>query len=296
MFIQKLNKISFVFFIVLFSTLLISQPLKATPCAAGTFSDDGEEPCAPCEPGTFQADEGAMSCSECPPGRYQDEAGQIECNLCDPGTYQDLPGAIECSDCEAGTFQSNEGSSTCANCAEGSYSDTGSAECASECGDEITFSDEECDDGNSETLDGCAIDCTYETNTELEDANSSINFSTLATNEPLAITSPHFASLSNCSCTWSINPSSAGSLSGGISCRQFLTPSTLGEANLAVAEDCSSTSLTTFNQTLVITSEGTAPSGSCRFSLTSMTSEKTVLLTLLFFISVVAVRLRVKIN
>lgn len=292
MFIQKLNK---TFLFLTLGIFLVSFSGHTTPCEPGTFStSDGEAPCEPCDAGTFQSDFGASTCFDCPPGRYQDQTGQTECVSCEPGTYQDIGGQIECNDCEAGTFQSSAGSSTCLNCAEGSYSDTGSAECASECGDDIIFSDEECDDGNVETLDGCSADCTYETNAELEDANSSIHFSTLATNEPLAIKSPHFASSSNCTCTWSVNPSSVGSLSGGSSCRQFLTPSTLGEANLAVAEDCSSTSLTTFNQTLIVTSEGTAPSGSCRFSLMSVSGEKTALLAILFFLSLTALRLRFK--
>ncbi|XP_071100584.1 sushi, von Willebrand factor type A, EGF and pentraxin domain-containing protein 1-like [Haliotis cracherodii] len=51
-------------------------------CQAGTFSDDGVEPCMPCEEGHFQQARGGKSCRQCPGGKstlFQGSKNESDC-------------------------------------------------------------------------------------------------------------------------------------------------------------------------------------------------------------------------
>ncbi|MCH7595912.1 MAG: hypothetical protein IID35_05060 [Planctomycetes bacterium] len=90
--------------------------LTSPPCPPGTFSEDGEEPCTACSPGTFQPSDGQVTCIPCLPGTVQPNNGQTACTACDPGTFAAQPGSTTCSPCAVGTYQPLSGADQCFSC------------------------------------------------------------------------------------------------------------------------------------------------------------------------------------
>ncbi len=279
------------------------------PCPVGRFSMTGQDEgdpdhCTPCEPGTFTQFTGSTSCTDCPAGFFQpstegmdctpcnygtaqSEMGQIACDACPAGTYQDQLGQEECLPCEAGKFNATEGEAfcdiceadtfsvsgqtVCEACETGTYAEAGSETCASLCGDGILFTDESCDDGNLSLRDGCDAGCLYETYSDLEDANTGIDFASLRAGQRIFLSSPTpgesglflLPSLVSvdCDCVWSLNPESVGDLSNATACSAVLNLTGAGQANLSLAQTCPGDEATTYNQTLIVGAASATPAG-----------------------------------
>jgi len=89
------------------------------PCAAGSSSVNGIEPCTPCEAGTFAPNPGAFTCVPCAIGQAAPSTGSTSCAACDPGTYADQPGTIACLPCAPGTAVEFAGAPSCLACPPG---------------------------------------------------------------------------------------------------------------------------------------------------------------------------------
>ncbi len=104
--------------------------LGPAPCAAGSASSTGLEPCDPCDAGFFASNAGSQVCVPCPVGRFADSAGSESCAPCDPGTFTPVAGSAACTLCPAGRFQDQTGGAECLDCPEDTFADTtGSAFC-----------------------------------------------------------------------------------------------------------------------------------------------------------------------
>ncbi len=236
-------------------------------CAAGTFiNSEGSTSCIPCDIGTF-SDEAASSCTDCAVGTFADVPNSSSCTDCEAGTFQDTTAASSCIACDANTF-SPAASSSCEACATGSYSDAGSSACASLCGDEITFTDEDCDDGSTDDLDGCDSTCQYENYTDLASTNSDVDFFNLQVNKNILVEAPLSAQeLTNCTCAWAVSPTSTAHLTGSDECSLEMKMQSLGQANLSLEVTCTDSGLTSYNQTLLITLPAASNSqGSCQLN------------------------------
>lgn len=129
-------------------------------CDPGYFSDaEGSEICEACPPGSHASSTESESCDLCPEGRYNDLSAQADCMKCDPGSFTDATGQEACQLCPAGSFAQNEGSNQCTPCQDGYTSEPGSPSCSPACGDGKILGDEDCDDGNAQSGDGCNADC-----------------------------------------------------------------------------------------------------------------------------------------
>lgn len=75
--------------------LLAPTNAFAAPCAPGSFSDDGQDPCSPCDAGTYAASAGATSCRDC--ARHTISGpGASACVACGPDAYQPAAGSSTC--------------------------------------------------------------------------------------------------------------------------------------------------------------------------------------------------------
>jgi len=104
--------------------------LGPAPCAAGSASSTGLEPCDPCVAGFFASHTGSQVCAPCPVGRFTDSAGSASCAPCDVGTFAPAEGSAACTLCPVGRFQDQTGGAECLDCPEDTFADTtGSASC-----------------------------------------------------------------------------------------------------------------------------------------------------------------------
>ncbi len=83
------------------------------PCAAGSYSATGYEPCTPADAGYFVNQTGATAETPCAVGYYQSATGQTSCLAAPAGKYVDTIGAVSAISCAVGTYQPNSGSSSC---------------------------------------------------------------------------------------------------------------------------------------------------------------------------------------
>ena len=71
---------------------------QCTACPAGTYSQQGDIACSPCEPGTYAPNEGMPACLPCPSGTFNSWYGYTYCNECPDGWYTNkATGATECT-------------------------------------------------------------------------------------------------------------------------------------------------------------------------------------------------------
>jgi hypothetical protein len=68
------------------------------PCAAGSYSATGNEPCTPCGPGTYQPATGQNSCLNCGPGTFELDSGSQVCDPCPGGEATPCNDNGVCSD------------------------------------------------------------------------------------------------------------------------------------------------------------------------------------------------------
>lgn len=64
------------------------------PCTLGTASPTGNQPCTPCEPGTFAPGFGATECQPCPPDSFIEGPGAFQCT----SRIVPWPGSAPCDD------------------------------------------------------------------------------------------------------------------------------------------------------------------------------------------------------
>lgn len=100
------------------SPLSVLEPTPATaaeawPCAEGTYSTTGFEPCVDAPAGTFVDQPGQTAPTPCPPGTFQQFTASVACEAAAPGHFVDTPGATDQQECPAGTFTDVEGRSAC---------------------------------------------------------------------------------------------------------------------------------------------------------------------------------------
>jgi hypothetical protein len=84
-------------FLLVLATLVALAPMSAlaAPCEPGSFSVDGQDPCAPCPAGTYSDAAGATACAECSPHTIS-PAGASTCFECGSGYYQPEAGSTSC--------------------------------------------------------------------------------------------------------------------------------------------------------------------------------------------------------
>ena len=107
--------------------------LASTPCAPGSFSSTGNQPCTPAPPGSFVAVTGAISATPCALGTFQPSSGQISCLNAPPGSFVAVTGATSATPCALGTYQPNAGQESCLPAPIGSYVSTTGATSATAC-------------------------------------------------------------------------------------------------------------------------------------------------------------------
>jgi hypothetical protein len=73
-----------------------------SPCEAGSYSANGQEPCSPCPQGYAQPSTGATACTPCAPGTFASTMGQTICSSCGPGTFELDSGSAVCDACPGG--------------------------------------------------------------------------------------------------------------------------------------------------------------------------------------------------
>ena len=111
----------------------INLTVVIPPCAVGTFSLSGNQPCDPAPLGRFVSTTGATIAMPCPPGTYQNLTGQSACIPASAGYFVDMSGAVSQQACPTG-FTSDAQAIACfpipaVPCALGSYSTTGNTPC-----------------------------------------------------------------------------------------------------------------------------------------------------------------------
>ena len=84
-----------------------------TPCAAGSYSTTGFEPCTPAPAGSYAAGPGNTSASLCPAGTYQPNSGQTSCLPASPGNFVAGTGQTAQMSCPMGRYQPNSGQISC---------------------------------------------------------------------------------------------------------------------------------------------------------------------------------------
>ena len=127
-----------------------------TACPAGRISAADGKTCTPCVAGTYQNE---SSCSACAGGTYSD-VGQTSCSAtCPAGHFinEAQPGA--CIPCEAGAYTNADNRKSCLACPPGYTSEAGATTCHTLCGDATVVGNEVCDDGNTDSGDGCNSTC-----------------------------------------------------------------------------------------------------------------------------------------
>lgn len=90
--------------------------LVITPCAPGSYSSTGNQPCTPAPPGSFVASPGATSATPCRAGTFQPSAGQPSCLLAPVGSYVSTIGAASATACPTGTTTTTPGATSIADC------------------------------------------------------------------------------------------------------------------------------------------------------------------------------------
>jgi hypothetical protein len=103
------------FAVTLLLALSPGNALASTPCGTGSWSFDGNEPCAPADQGYYVAGTGATSETACDAGTYDpigDSASVADCLLDTPGTYS-LAGAAIATPCAPGTYGDTTGLAAC---------------------------------------------------------------------------------------------------------------------------------------------------------------------------------------
>lgn len=95
---------------------IVNDDTGAVPCAPGTYSEDGVEPCVPAPAGFFVDTAGALSATPCALGTYQPAAGQPSCLLAPLGSYVDVTGSASAIDCPDGTTTLVTGSVSADDC------------------------------------------------------------------------------------------------------------------------------------------------------------------------------------
>jgi hypothetical protein len=117
------------------------NPGTLSPCAPGTYSQTGNQPCTPapagsydsgtgntssmlCPVGTFSSTAGATACTPAPAGSYDTGTGNTSSLLCPAGTFSSTTGASACTPAPAGSFVDTAGSISATLCAAGTFSST----------------------------------------------------------------------------------------------------------------------------------------------------------------------------
>jgi len=99
--------------------MLCAGSALAAPCAPGTSSPTGSDPCTPCPAGKYSDTFGATTCTNCQ-GGFSSPPGAQACFPCDPGTFS-LAGGL-CTTCPDGTISATSGSTFCLICPAGKTS------------------------------------------------------------------------------------------------------------------------------------------------------------------------------
>ncbi len=106
---------------------------SATPCAPGSYSATGNEPCTAAPAGSYVASAGATAPTPCAPGTYSALTGSTSCNAAPLGMYATGPGATSATPCAVGTYSAVAGATTCTPAPAGSYVPTAGATSATLC-------------------------------------------------------------------------------------------------------------------------------------------------------------------
>ena len=247
-----------------------SEKIVVGICGCGTADTDSDG-------------DGTVTCvDDCPDDPEKNNAGTCGCGTAD--TDSDGDGTADCVDnCPDDSEKTEAGINGCGN------SDTDDDEDIDEgiCGDGVVDAavGEECDDSNADDYDGCSSTCAIETHAELETDNDEVDFDNIEVGDVIYVQSPMptgsssslnslkaLATDSECSCSWTLNPDTAGTISDDSACSTSLTLSTTGNSNLSVYTDCGAGLSATFNQTLVVDEEtsttpssgGSSSSGGCQ--------------------------------
>jgi Tyrosine-protein kinase ephrin type A/B receptor-like len=107
--------------------------LASTPCAPGSYSSTGDQPCTPASPGSSVASTGATSAMPCALGTYQPSSGQISCLNAPAGSFVASTGATSATPCALATYQPSTGQASCLLAPIGSYVSTTGATSATTC-------------------------------------------------------------------------------------------------------------------------------------------------------------------
>lgn len=110
-----------------------SSAEEPAPCAPGTYSATGSEPCLAAPTGMYVDVEGALAATACPPGTYQPDTGQASCILASAGSYVPGAGFSMQFPCMQGWFQASMGQAGCESAPPGSYVDVTGAVAAIPC-------------------------------------------------------------------------------------------------------------------------------------------------------------------
>jgi hypothetical protein len=86
------------------------------PCAQGSYSATGNEPCTPAPPGYYVDTTGATAATPCAPGYFQDQAGQQSCAAAPIGFYVATLAATAATQCPSGTTTPAAGATSASAC------------------------------------------------------------------------------------------------------------------------------------------------------------------------------------
>eukprot|EP00116_Pleurobrachia_bachei_P000447 sb/3460709/ len=125
------------------------------PCAVGTFSLSGQQPCQPCGAGRYQDGTGQKQCKICKANTYQNGAGSTACiacpqgqdtggktgsvskddchGLCPKGEYSATGSSPGCAKCDIGSYQDRPGQKSCTKCPTGQTTDTEGSNSKTQC-------------------------------------------------------------------------------------------------------------------------------------------------------------------
>ncbi len=94
-----------------------------TACTPGRSTQNTQNFCFPCLPGTYVGVSGAYECLPCEAGTFTNGTGKTFCFVCAAGTAA-LPGAASCFPCSQGSYTATTGNAVCALCPAGTFSST----------------------------------------------------------------------------------------------------------------------------------------------------------------------------
>lgn len=117
----------------------------AVPCAAGSYSATGTQPCTPADAGSYVGATGATSQEACAVGTFSSTTGSVACTPAPAGSFVAAAGSTSATSCATGSYSATEGSASCAlaptgyfvaatgstsptACVAGTYADTVGAE------------------------------------------------------------------------------------------------------------------------------------------------------------------------